>query len=215
LVTGAVVLVTGVGLVTGAVVLVTGVGLVTGAVAFAIGAVVFAAGVLLPLVGAAALVTGVVLGVDGCAGTALVAAPLVADVFGGLGVDGAVVDVLPEAVGALAAGPAWPVAEVLGRLPVAEVVAPTAEERPSADAVEAPNAQRTAKQVRSARTPPRREDERAQRRVIAWRASDAQQMPPSGPASLSCSLPFPETCPKTFISNGDSRKFCRNVREMT
>jgi hypothetical protein len=77
------------------------------------------------------------------------------------------VGVLPEAVGVLAGVLGWLAAEVLGRLPVAEVAAPTAEERPSADAAEAPKAQRTARQVRSARAPARRADEQAQRRVIA------------------------------------------------
>jgi hypothetical protein len=173
----------------GAVVFVFGaVVFVFGAVVFVFGAVVFVAGVPLLLVGAAALVTGVVLGVDGCAGAAL----LVVDVFGvfdGRGVDGALVGALPEAVGVLAGVLGWPVTEVLGRLPVAEVVAPTAEERPSANAAEAPNAQRTARQVRRAKTPAGQTDERAQRRVITSRASDAQQMLPSGPASLSWSMP--------------------------
>jgi hypothetical protein len=210
-------LVIGVGLVVGAVVFVI-TGVVTGAVVLVTGAVVFVAGVPLPLVGAATLVTGVALGVDGCAGAALAAGPPVVDAFGVfdvLGVDGAVVGVLPEVVGVLAGVLGWPVTEVLGRLPVAEVVAPTAEERPSADAAEAPKAQRTARQVRRARTPARRADERAQRRVIAWRASDAQQMVPSGPASLSWSFPCSKRVRGRSSQTGDLRKFCRNVREMT
>jgi hypothetical protein len=172
---------------------------VVGAVVFVFGAVVFVAGVPLLLVGAAALVTGVVLGVDGCAGAAL----LVVDVFGvfdGRGVDGALVGALPEAVGVLAGVLGWPVTEVLGRLPVAEVVAPTTEERPSANAAEAPNAQRTARQVRRAKTPAGQTDERAQRRVITSRASDASKcFHPVLPLSPG-PCPLQKTCPETFIS---------------
>jgi hypothetical protein len=90
-----------------------------------------------------------------------------------LGVDGEALGVLPEVLGVLAGVLVWLATEVPGRLPVAEVAAPTAEERPSADAAGVPKAQRTARQVRRARTPVRRADERAQGLVIAWRASDA------------------------------------------
>ena len=109
-----------------------------------------------------------------------------------LGADGAVVGVLGEVLGVLAGVLGWLAAEVLGRPDVAEVAAPVAEERPSAEAAEAPRAQKTARQVRRARTPARRADERAQRRFIAWRASDALQMVPSGPASLFWSFPSSE-----------------------
>lgn len=116
-----------------------------------------------------------------------------------LGADGAALGVLAEAVGPLAGVLGWLVAGVLGwlaadalgRLPVAEVAVPATEERVSAEAAEAPMAQKTATQVRRARTPARRADERAQKRFIAWRASDALHMVPSGPAS----------CPNSFRMN--------------
>jgi hypothetical protein len=105
--------------------------------------------------------------------------------------------------------------EVLGRLPVAEAAAPAAEERPSADAAEAPKTQRTTRQLRRARTPAGRADGRAQRRFIARRASDAPQMLPSGPTSWSWSFPFLDRVRRCSSQTGGSRKFCRNVREVT
>lgn len=175
------------GAVTGAVVLaITGV--MTGTVAVLVTGVV--------VTGAVALATGAVTGVAGCAGAALAAGLVAAGVFEvvevlgadgavggvdwGLGVDGAAGGVLTETVGVLAG---LAVAEALGRLAVAEVAVATGFEMPAADATPA-KAQKAARQLTRASRPARRMDERAQGRLIAWRASDALKIVPSRPTFL-------------------------------
>jgi hypothetical protein len=197
-VTGAVGLATGAGLAAGGVVFVTGV--VTGAVGLATGAGLAAGGVV--------FVTGVVTGAAVLAITVVTGAVVLAIGVGFAA--GAMVFVTGVVLGVDGC-----VDAALGARLLAVGVFVVAEARPSADAAEAPTAQKTARAVNTARMLARRAHEPAQRRFDRLASLRCAADGPIRSCLPVLALPTWERVPGGPSQTGGSRKAWRNVREMT